>query len=309
MEKREMVIQKRSNAVNPLSGISQSALAAAALLTAVFLWGGSFVAMRIAVTELHPMAVMWCRMIFAFLVILPMIGKLIPKNYQSGDWKLLLPMVLFQPCLYFFLESNALKLTTASQAGVISAFVPILVGIGAALFLYETITIQTIIGATVSLTGVFFLTLYSSSEGGGTSPLAGNILEFLAMVCAAGNMLIVRRLSDRYNPWSLTAMQIVAGLIFFSPGLFYLAALPAGVWNHHLLLSLLFLGVFVTFGAFGLYNWGISRVRASKASAFINLVPVVAVILGWMVLGEVLSFPQILAAAAVVSGVMFSQRF
>jgi drug/metabolite transporter (DMT)-like permease len=116
------------------------------------------------------------------------------------------------------------------------------------------------------------------------------------------------RLSDRYNPWGLTAMQIVAGSLFFIPGAFLLDRIPLEEWSLTLVLSLVFLGGFVTFGAFGLYNWGISRIRAAKASSFINLVPVVAVGMGWAVLGEALSLLQCPAACAVIAGVVLSQK-
>lgn len=279
----------------------------AALITAVVLWGGSFVAMRVAVTVIGPMAVMWCRMMIALVLILPFAKSLFPACYQRGDWKLLGPMVLFQPCLYFLLESNALQFTTSSQAGVISASVPVLVTIGAVFFLSETIAFATLVGIALSIAGVVFLTVSADPGGIGQSPIIGNTLEFLAMICAAGNMLIVKRLSDRYNPWSLTALQIVAGSIFFLPGSFWLTRIPYEGWTLSLILSLIFLGSCVTFGAFGLYNWGISHIRAAQASSFINLVPVVAVILGWAVLGESLSFRQCLAAVAVIAGVMLSQ--
>ncbi|MBF0529332.1 MAG: DMT family transporter, partial [Deltaproteobacteria bacterium] len=110
----------------------------AAILAAVLLWGGSFSAMRLAVTHLDPWTVTWARMIIALFILMPFAGKLIPRNYQRGDWKFLLPMVLFQPCLYFLLESNALRFTTSSQAGIIASFVPLLVALGAWLFLAES---------------------------------------------------------------------------------------------------------------------------------------------------------------------------
>lgn len=279
----------------------------AALITAVVLWGGSFVAMRVAVTAIGPMAVMWCRMMIALVLILPFAKSLLKARYRRGDWKLLAPMVLFQPCLYFLLESNALQFTTSSQAGVISASVPVLVTVGAACFLAETITLTTLAGIALSIAGVVFLTVSAAPVGIGQNPLIGNTLEFFAMICAAGNMLIIKRLSDRYNPWGLTALQIVAGAIFFLPGAYWLTRIPGEGWTTSLILSLVFLGGFVTFGAFGLYNWGISHIRAAKASSFINLVPVVAVILGWAVLGESLSFRQCLAALSVIIGVMLSQ--
>lgn len=282
-------------------------LPVAALIAAVLFWGGSFVAMRVVVKQLHPMAVMWCRMLIACIVMLPLAGRLIPRAYARGDWKRLVPMVLLQPCFYFFLESNALKLTTSSQAGVISASVPLLVGVGAWLFLSETMSVRTVMGLVISIGGVFCLTILGQGGAPGDNPLLGNTLELAAMMCAAGNMILVKQLSSRYNPWSLTAMQFLAGIVFFSPGIPYLLDAAWILARPDLMLSLGFLGVFASFGAFGLYNWGVSRISAARASVFINLVPVVAVIFGWTVLGETLTAGQSIAAVVVVAGVMVSQ--
>ncbi len=283
-------------------------LPVAALFAAVMLWGASFAAMRITLTVLDPWAVMWCRMITALALLVPLAGRLIPRNYCRGDWKLLVPMVLLQPCFYFFLESNALQLTTSSQAGVISASVPLLVSLGAVLFLGESITWQSVSGLGMAMAGVISLTLLAEPFNSASNPLLGNTMEMAAMACAAGNMLIIKRLSSRYNPWSLTAMQVLAGSIFFIPGLFHLINTPLDIWTLRVVMAILFLGVFVTLGAFGLYNWGISRVSAGRASSFINLVPVFAVFTGWSLLGESLTPTQCLAAATVIIGVMVSQR-
>lgn len=279
-----------------------------ALITAVILWGGSFVGMRVALKSLDPLSVIWIRMICALIIILPFVKKLGPRRYKKSDWKILLPMVLMQPCLYFLLESNALLLTTSTQAGVISATVPIMVTLGAWIFLSEKINMKTIFGIILSVIGVIFLTKSQGSQGVATNPILGNILELGAMAFAAGNMLIIKKLSDRYNPWALTLMQVVAGSIFFLPGLFKLISNNSIVWTLELIFILLYLGVFVSLGAFGLYNWGISKVSASKASSYINLVPVMAIITGWLLLGEKLNIIQVLSAVVILFGVIMSQR-
>lgn len=283
-------------------------LAVSAILAAVFLWGASFAAMRVAVQVLSPWSVMWLRMIIATVLLIPLAGKLIPSDYRKGDWKLLIPMVLFQPCLYFLLESYALRFTTSSQAGVISAAVPLMVAFGARLVLSEAIPRAALLGLVLSLLGVACLTLLQGAEGAATNPLLGNTLELCAMASAAANMIVVKRLCQRYNPWSLTAMQVSAGAIFFLPGLYLMTPLQEGFWTPQLVLILLFLGSFVTLGAFGLYNWGMSHIPASRASAFINLVPVNAVFFGWILLGEGLTLPQCTAALAVIGGVWLSQK-
>ncbi len=277
------------------------------MITVLF-WGSSFVAIRVAVKILHPQGVMLCRMIIACLVMLPFAKRLIPDTWDPKDLKLLIPMVLLQPCLYFFLESNALKLTTSSQAGVISASVPVLVGLGAWLFLSERISARTVIGLVVSVTGVFILTLGGKGAAPGNNPMLGNSLEFAAMICAAGGMLIVKQLSRRYNPWFLTGLQFMAGALFFSPGIRHLMAAPQVLFRTDLLLSVVFLGVFASVVAFGLYNLAMSQIPATKASIFINLVPVVAVTLGWSILGESFTPGQTAGAVVVAAGVLISQK-
>ena len=278
-----------------------------ALIAAALLWGGSFSAMRLALKSMNPWSVMWLRMAIALMLILPFLGRLSLKRYRKGDWRLLLPMVFFQPCLYFLLESHALQLTTSSQAGVIAAFVPLMVALGAFLILGEPLGKRTLIGLFLSVAGVVVLSSEGDATGLAANPLVGNSLELLAMMCSAMNFLIVKRLCDRYNPWLLTAFQVLAGTLFFSPGLFFLIR-DTVAWTPHLMLSFLFLGGLVSLGAFGLYNWAMSFVPASKAAVFINMVPVAAVIFGWTLLGESLGVVQCAAAFGVILGVVISQK-
>ena len=279
-----------------------------ALLAAVLLWGASFSAMRTALMTLDPWSVIWLRMLIGLLCFLPMVPKLLPKAYQKGDWKILIPTVLFQPCLYFFLESRALMLTTSSQAGIISSFNPLMVTFGAWVFLSEKITWQNWAGLCLSMTGVAALTFFEGTQNHAANPVLGNFLEICAMTSAAANMILVKQLSSRYNPWSLTAMQLMAGTLFFLPGLPHIIQSPPDIWTLKLILILVFLGAFVSLGAFGLYNWGMSKITASRAASFINLIPVTAIIMGWGLLGESLNLIQCAGAAIVIAGVILGQR-
>ena len=283
-------------------------LPVAALLAAVLLWGASFSTMRTALMTLDPWAVIWLRMVIGLVCILPMVPKLLPKAYQKGDWKILIPTVLLQPCLYFFLESRALMLTTSSQAGVISSFNPLMVTFGAWIFLCEKITWQNWAGLCLSMAGVAALTFFEGTQNHAANPVLGNFLEICAMTSAAANMILIKQLSSRYNPWCLTAMQLMAGTVFFLPGLSHIIQAPPEIWTLKLILILIFLGACVSLGAFGLYNWGMSKSTASRAASFINLIPVTAIIMGWGLLGESLNLIQCAGAGIVISGVILGQR-
>jgi drug/metabolite transporter (DMT)-like permease len=278
------------------------------IIGAVFLWGSSFVAMRIVLKDLHPFAVMFCRLFSALIFIIPISIKLFPKSYQKNDWKILLSMVLFQPCLYFLFESNALTFTTSSQAGVISACLPLMVAVAAWFFLSESINSKTIIGLILSISGVILLTIFQSRQVDAPHPVLGNILEVGAMFSACANLILIKKLSSNYGTWSLTGMQIVAGTIFFLPGIKYIINTDPSIWTMQLIFLLLYLGICVSFLAFGLYNWGISKIKVSRASIFINLIPITAVMLGWLILGETLNSKQMIAAIIVISGVFLSNQ-
>lgn len=298
----------------------------AAVLTAVFLWGSSFSAMRIVLNDLTPMAAIFMRLFIASLCIIPFAGKLIlpifqnngknksakengaKNNREKGDWKLLGGMVLFQPCLYFAFESRALIYTTSSQAAIISACLPLMAGVAAWIFLSEAINTKVIVGLILSITGVILLTLFQNQSVTAPNPVLGNLLELMAMVAACGYMILVKQLSSRYNTWTLTALQVMGGTLFFLPGIFPLLSADPAIWTPKLILLLLFLGPCVSLGAFGLYNYGIQTIAVSRASICINLIPVIAMLLGWLVLGETLNFKQGFAVGIVILGVVISNH-
>ena len=70
---------------------------------------------------------------------------------------------------------------------------------------------------------------------------------------------------------------------------------------------MLYLGVVITVGAYGLYNFAVSRLPASQASGFINLIPVFTLLFAVLLLGERLVGQQVLAAALVFIGLALSQ--
>ena len=274
---------------------------------AVFFWGTSFVALKTALDSFSPMTVMWLRMAVATIVFAPFWRRIPRPDYRRGDWKVLLLAAICIPCLYYLLEGYALQFTTSSQAGVISAIVPLLVAGGAWMFLHEQLTWRGAAAIALSLAGVAALSLGGSAQENASAPLLGNLLELLAMVAAAGSMLAIKHLSSRYDPWLLTGLQAAVGAMFFAPLAFasnpstWLAAAPVA-WA-----CIAYLGIAVSLGAFGLYNSALKLLPASRASLAINLIPGVALLAGWAVLGESLSWVQLAACAVIVGAVVFAE--
>ncbi|MNO99775.1 putative DMT superfamily transporter inner membrane protein [compost metagenome] len=189
---------------------------------------------------------------------------------------------------------------------MITALLPLLVAVGAFFLLRERIGRNTWLGFLLAVIGALWLTLVSEADPHAPQPLLGNFLEFLAMVCATGYTLLLKHLSSRYSAFMLTAMQAFIGSIFFLP----LAAITSGappLPSGQGLFALVYLGSVVTVGAYGLYNFGVSRLPASQASGFTNLIPVFTLVFAAAFLGEVFTGQQALAAGVVFAGVALSQ--
>jgi drug/metabolite transporter (DMT)-like permease len=129
------------------------------------------------------------------------------------------------------------------------------------------------------------------------------------MICAAIYTITLKKLCDTYSPWFLTAVQCFIGTVFFLPLLFLPSTelpvtFPAGpVW------AVIYLGSCVGVAAYGLSNFGISRLPAWQASAFTNLIPVFSIFMGWLWLDERFSFLQMLGVGVVFGGVLLSQEW
>ena len=276
-----------------------------ALIIATFLWGSSFIALKIAFIEFHPMHVLFFRMLLATLCFTLVYRKLGKMHYQQGDWKYLAGMCLFEPCLYFIFESIALKNTTASQAGVITSLLPLMVAVGAYFALKEHLSRKSIIGFIIAVCGAIALSLLSTETELAPNPIMGNFFEFLAMVCACGYTLLVKHLTLRYSALFLTALQSASGTLFF---------LPAALWfpfpaeyTASGVIAIVYLGFVVSIGAYGLYNYAVSKIPASQATAYINFIPVFTIIIAYLVLDERLSIWQIAACGAIVAGILLSK--
>ena len=68
-----------------------------------------------------------------------------------------------------------------------------------------------------------------------------------------------------------------------------------------------YLGIVVTLGGYGMFNLALSRIEASKASVFVNLIPVFTVLLAYLFLGEVLSQTEMMASFVIFGGIIISQ--
>ncbi len=278
------------------------------LICATLLWSSSFIALKVAFRAYDPMFVIFGRLFVATIFIMVFLKPLRNLQYQKGDWKYLSFMGICEPGLYFLFEAKALENTSASQAGMITGTLPLIVGIVAWLVLKEKINVRTVFGFVLAIGGIVLLSGSSEVTENAPNPLFGNFMELMAMVTATGYIIMMKKLTVRYSSLFLTTFQAFFGTLFYFPILFLPTTQMPVELNPISAFSVVYLGVFVTFGAYGSYNYGVSKIPANQATAFINLIPVFTLIMGVLILNDRLTTFQYVAVALVLIGIYLSQH-
>ena len=292
-----------------MKGHSSQLFPALCLVLAMFLWASSFIALKLAFVDYHPMVVIAGRMVVASLAFLFLLPRFRNIRIRHQDFKLLGFMALCEPCLYFIFEALALKNTSASQAAVITTMLPLLVSVASAFLLAEKFSLQNVTGLGLAMVGALGLSLGGEISAQAPAPLLGNFYEFLAMICATAYTIAIKKLTSRYSPLFLTAVQAWIGAIFFLPMLL-LPSIP--IPDTLLLLptaAIIYLGLGVTLLAYASYNYALSTMDAGKAAMYVNLIPLFTMLLGWILFKESFTLFQYAAGFVIFFGVGLSQGF
>lgn len=205
-------------------------------------------------------------------------------------------VVIFQPILYFTLETNGLRFTTSSEAGMLIAMIPIAVMLISPYFLRERVRWWQYGFAGLSFTGVALIIGFGELLGGA---LLGKLMLLGAVFSAAMYNVASRRLSREFRPEEITFFMMLTGFVFFT-----LLSLGTGQYeldlNPTVLVGAIYLGLFSSIVAFFLVNFMLSKVSPTVSSLFANLTMVISVLAGSFVRREVVRPVQILGMVLIV---------
>ncbi len=270
-------------------------------------YGASFLAMKVVLFEYEPSTMMMFRMMISALVFMPFMVTVYRNiKIRKKDIGLLFLMTICEPCLYYLFESNAINYTTSSQAGIVCSMLPLFITLGAILVLREKVPVAAFGGFLIAIVGSIMLSCNSTATEIAPRPLLGNALEFMAVIMTTVSIITTKYLMDRYPPFFLAAFQTMSGALFFT----LLNFIQGNGFHINLNMTffvIIYLGL-VTVTDYALYNFAMCTLSASKASAFLYLQPVFAIIFGVLFLNEFLSAVQIFAVFLIFVGLILSQK-
>ncbi|MEA4856779.1 MAG: EamA family transporter [Solidesulfovibrio sp.] len=282
------------------------------LVGSAVLWGGTWVAGRLLGRYMGPFSAAFLRFALAsaFLVFLTarLEGGLPRLTRANFPWLLALAATgIFAYNALFF---AGLRTVPAGRAALIVAAIPAVVALFSAIFFKERFTLLKTLGLALSFGGVGLIVSDGDPAGLLASGLStGDLCIFGCVATWAAYTLIGKKAMERVAPYGAVAWSCILGAAMLLP-----PALATGLWPETVAAGpvawgcLVFFGVLATGFGFSWYYEGVKAIGPTKAGVFINLVPVVAVFLGWLLLGEPLSRSLALGGLCVLSGVWLTNR-
>jgi drug/metabolite transporter (DMT)-like permease len=280
------------------------------LFLAPVIWGGALSAGRIVSAELPAFTTSCIRFFIASLFMVPALylkEKHFPKpTRREFLWIFLLSLVgvVFFNALLF----TSLKTITAVRSSVMLAFTPAIVAVIARFLFKEKITPLIAIGIVLATIGAVLTITNGDIKTVISNGLAiGDIFMLGAVIAWAAYSIIIKLAMSRLSAITLLAYGSVMGVIILIP-----LTLLEGAWSvvPHLSSAAIWSLVFLSLGAAGLaYLWyyeGIRHVGSSKASVFLNVEPVAAILIGVILLGEELTLVVSIGAILVIGGLFLT---
>ncbi|MEH6993175.1 DMT family transporter [Neobacillus drentensis] len=277
------------------------------LFIATATWGSAFIAGKIAVQSFEPATVAFLRFLGAAVLLFPIMW-IMEKNRKKPtlkDYGLFAVLGLTGIALYNICFFIATKQAPVIKSSLFIASNPVLIVLLSGLFLKEKITKNHIIGMVIALSGAAFiitdghiLTLFQLGFETIDFVLLGAVISW-ALYSVVGKVVL-----KKYSAVESTTYAVAFGTVFLAPLAFVetswqdIAQANVATW-----FAIAHMSIFVTVVSFIMYYYGIQEVGAAKASIFINVMPVSAVLMATIYLGETFTWAHGVGAAFVLTGV------
>ncbi|MEY3338783.1 MAG: hypothetical protein RL245_1775 [Pseudomonadota bacterium] len=273
------------------------------------LWGGTFIAGRIAAPELPHFTISALRFWVAFAILAPLllvVEKRIPR-LSARDLGFTALLALFGLVIYNLLFLGALELIPAGRTALVVALNPILTAMTMAIVFGERLQQHRWLGILLALSGVWIVlskgdpSLLLQRVGRGEWLMLGGACCW-AIYTVVGRYALNGEAAA--SPLALTTVTTLWGALMLTAGMpfewdgWQVHDISFAAWA-----SIVYLGAGGTALAFVWYAEGLQQLGAARTAVFNNLVPVFGVLFGTLLLGEPLLISMLIGGAVAITGV------
>jgi len=282
------------------------------LLAVVLFWGLNFVVVKLVLVVMHPHVMNLFRLLGAATV-LSIVHRRRIGSFKRPFWEplmadkwALIRLSLIGWVLYQAAFITGLDYTSAGNGAIIMSSAPIWTALLSLVLGTETLSPKAWTGLLVSIMGTATVVAFGSAEIDLSSELlVGNLLILGAAMLWGSYTALIRPVVSKHSPLSLT---VIALLLCLPP----LALLAIPFWSETdwdrmsaaYWFAVFFSGALSTGIAIVFWNNAVRSLGASHTAAFGNLVPLVALVSGYLILGDPILPAQILGGTLIIGGLV-----
>lgn len=270
------------------------------------IWGSSFLFIKVGVAEMPPAWLVAGRLLMGALFLYAILRWRKESLPPRRLWPALAATTFFNSAFPFLLIAWGEQWVSSGLASVLNATTPLFSVVIASTAGDERLSWQKIAGVTIGFVGVFVLIGVNLREV--TQSTLGELAIIAASACYAIGALFARRWLKGSRPVPLATGQMLLGFLMILPLIFLPANRPAVVPSTVALGSVAALGFFGSGLAYVLYYRLISTVGATRTLIVTYIIPVMALLWGWLLLNETLSIRTFAGMGLIISGIVLVNR-
>jgi drug/metabolite transporter (DMT)-like permease len=281
-------------------------------LFAVVVWGGSFIATKIAVGQISPTALVWLR--FAMGIPLILFAVVLRKQFafpKGNEWWYFALLGFLGISFHQWLQSNGLQTAQATTTAWIVATSPAFIAILGWMVLKEKLSLLQSSGIVLAMVGVLAVV-----SKGNLSAIAvgqfGTYGDFLILISAVNWAVfsILSRRGLKTHPstrmtfwvmalgWMFTSVTFIAGRNYTE-----FTQLDSRGW-----MAIIYLGIFTTGLAYIAWFDALSQLSAAQTGAFLFIEPLTSVVVAAIILSEQITLVSVLGGVVILFGIWMVNR-
>jgi drug/metabolite transporter (DMT)-like permease len=268
-----------------------------------FLWGGTFLAIRIAVLEIPPLFTAGVRFFLAGVLLYGFMRLRGHARPSLVEWRNLALIGLLMFVLTYGPLFWAEQYVTSSMTAVIEATLPITtIALEVMVFRTQPLQWRIALGVGTGFLGVMLLLLHNSAQQLAAVPCL--VILGAGIAWSSGTVLSKRLSLPASRPLSAGAQMMLGGSILLGLSLMTGEMHPFPRVSVRATLALVYLVIFGSLIAYTAYVWLLGRFSATRVSSHAYVNPLIAVALGHFAAGEVVTIRSILASVIIVASVL-----
>jgi drug/metabolite transporter (DMT)-like permease len=277
-----------------------------AALLAVVLWGASFVATRFVLEVFSPLALVAIRLVLG-CVVLVIIGRIAGYAVWSDRGGRRVWMVL--GCIiaaHLLIQAVGLTYTTAVHTGWIIGFIPVVIALGARIFLGQRLSSGAWLGVAIATCGVLLVTAQRPPDF--SQARLGDLLQVLSCFTWAAYTLIAIRPIERHGSLPTTAVPMAVAAAILTAAAAVQGSPMVGHPTAAHITALAFLGVLCSGVAYLLWFGAVGGIGPARTGSYLYLEPFVTLAVAWSVLDEPVTVTAVAGGIVVLFGVWLVNR-